>query len=95
MAKYPDSKYKVAVYSLLTTAYMGTNQIDKMVDAGGKVLQIDPDDVDILPILAWAVPRRFNGQTAEGHATTAKSSGLGPRRRYRAAEHSRKTGKSG
>jgi tetratricopeptide (TPR) repeat protein len=75
IAKYPDSKYQLSVYSFLTPAYMGTNQIDKMLEAGGKVLQIDPDDVDILPILAWAVPRRFNGQTAEGAQQLEKAQG--------------------
>jgi tetratricopeptide (TPR) repeat protein len=63
MAKYPTSAHGLAVYSLLTPAYMKTNQIDKMVDAGGKALQMDPDEVDVLSILAWAVPRRVNGQT--------------------------------
>ncbi len=75
LAKYPDSKYQLSVYSFLTPAYMGTNQIDKMVDAGGKVLQIDPDDVDILPLLAYAVPRRFNAQTPEGAQQLQKAQG--------------------
>ena len=66
VAKYPSSMHLLTVYSLLTPAYMETNQIDKMLDAGGKALQIDPDDVDVLPVLAWAVPRRVNGQTPEG-----------------------------
>ena len=66
IAKYPMSVHELAVYSLLTPAYMETNQIDKMIDVGGKALQMDPDDVDVLPVLAWAVPRRANGQTPEG-----------------------------
>ena len=66
IAKYPTSAHELAVYSLLTPAYMETNQVDKMLDIGGKALQMDPDDVDILPVLAWAVPRRVNGQTPEG-----------------------------
>ena len=66
IAKYPMSVHELAVYSLLTPAYMVTNQVDKMIDVGGKALQMDPDDVDVLPVLAWAVPRRANGQTPEG-----------------------------
>jgi tetratricopeptide (TPR) repeat protein len=66
VAKYPMSAHELAIYSLLAPAYMVMNQVDKMVDVGNKALQMDPDDVDILPILAWAVPRRANGQTPEG-----------------------------
>lgn len=66
IAKYPMSVHELAIYSLLTPAYMETNQVDKMIDVGGKALQMDPDDVDVLPVLAWAVPRRANGQTPEG-----------------------------
>ena len=66
IAKYPMSVHELAVYSLLTPAYMETNQVDKMVDVGGKAVQMNPDDVDVLPVLAWAVPRRANGQTPEG-----------------------------
>ena len=66
IAKYPTSAHELAVYSLLIPAYMGTNQVDKMLDVGGKALQMDPDNVDVLPVLAWAVPRRVNGQTPEG-----------------------------
>lgn len=65
-AKYPASAHNLAVYSMLTPAYMETNQVDKMVDVGGKALQIDPDDVDVLAVLAWAVPRRVNAQAPDG-----------------------------
>ena len=75
VAKYPTSAHELAVYSLLTPAYMVTNQVDKMVDIGGKALQMDPDDVDVLPILAWAVPRRANGQTPEGLQQLQKAQG--------------------
>jgi len=66
VAKYPGSTHMLAVYSILTPAYLETNQVEKMVDVGGKALQLDPDDVDVLPILAFAVPRRTNAQTPEG-----------------------------
>lgn len=66
VAKYPMSVHVLEVDTLLTSAYMETNQIDKMLDAGGKALQIDPDDVDVLPVLAWAVARRANQQTPDG-----------------------------
>jgi tetratricopeptide (TPR) repeat protein len=64
--KYPMSVYNVAVYSLLTTAYLSVNQPEKMIDAGTKALALNPDNIDVLPLLAWAIPRRVNAQTPNG-----------------------------
>ncbi len=63
LAKYPMSVYMGAVYSELASAYLNTNQPEKMVTAGTKAVEINPDNVDVLPLLAWAIPRRVTGQT--------------------------------
>ena len=73
LAKYPMSLYAGAVYSTLTSAYLNTNQPDKMVTAGQKALEINPDNVDVLPLLAWAIPRRVTAQTADGPQQLAKA----------------------
>src|SRR5579872_3976297 len=73
LAKFPMSLYAGAVYSTLTTAYLNTNQPDKMVTAGQKALEINPDNVDVLPLLAWAIPRRVTGQTADGPKQLAQA----------------------
>jgi tetratricopeptide (TPR) repeat protein len=73
IAKYPNSVYAGAVYSTLTSAYLGTNQPDKMVEAGQKALEINPDNVDVLPVLAWAIPRRVTGQTPDGPQQLARA----------------------
>ena len=66
IAKYPASTHLLAVYTILTPAYLQTNQAEKMIDVGGKALQLDADDVEVLPILAFAVPRRADAKTPEG-----------------------------
>jgi tetratricopeptide (TPR) repeat protein len=66
VAKYPMSMYLFGVYSQLTTAYLHTNQTDKMFDVGNKALAINPDSIDVLPVLAWAIPRQVNSKTADG-----------------------------
>ena len=66
VAKYPDSVYAGAVYSELTSAYLATNQTDKMMASGEKALEKNPDNVDVLPLMAWAIPRRANPQTQDG-----------------------------
>ena len=73
--KYPMSLYVGAVYSALTSAYLNTNQPDKMLVAGQKALEINPDNVDVLPLMAWAIPRRVTGQTADGPKQLAEAKG--------------------
>lgn len=75
VAKYPMSYYAGAVYGMLTATYLSTNQTDKMIDAGNKALVLDPDNVDVLPILAWAIPRRVNGNSADSLQMLQKAQG--------------------
>ena len=75
LAKYPMSLYAGAVYSTLTTAYLNTSQPDKMVTSGQKALEINPDNVDVLPLLAWAIPRRVTAQTADGPQQLTQAEG--------------------
>jgi tetratricopeptide (TPR) repeat protein len=66
VAKFPDSVYAGAVYSEMTSAYLQTNQTDKMMVTGTKALEKNPDNVDVLPIMAWAIPRKASSATADG-----------------------------
>jgi tetratricopeptide (TPR) repeat protein len=75
LAKYPTSIYAGAVYSELTSSYLNTNQPDKMVAAGSKAIELNPDNVDVLPLMAWAIPRRVTGQTPDGPQQLAKAQG--------------------
>ncbi|HEV2387729.1 MAG TPA: hypothetical protein VGS20_10800 [Candidatus Acidoferrales bacterium] len=58
--KFPDSKYLGSVYSKMTTAYQETGNDAKMFDVGQKALHLNPDNVDVLAILAYSIPRRIN-----------------------------------
>jgi hypothetical protein len=75
IAKYPMSVYVGAVYSELASAYLNANppQPDKMVTAGTKAVEINPDNVDVLPLLAWAIPRRVTAQTPDAAQQLAKA----------------------
>ena len=73
LTKFPMSIYAGAVYSELASAYLNTNQPDKMVTAGTKAVEINPDNVDVLPLLAWAIPRRVTGQTPDAAQQLAKA----------------------
>jgi tetratricopeptide (TPR) repeat protein len=71
--KYPMSMYIYGVYSQLTNAYLHTGNTDKMFDVGNKALAINPDSIDVLPVLAWAIPRSVNSKTPDGPAQLAKA----------------------
>jgi tetratricopeptide (TPR) repeat protein len=66
ISKFPMSKYIGGVYGLLTTAYYTTGNTDKMFAAGAKALELDPDNVDVLALLAMAIPRRVKANTPDG-----------------------------
>ena len=63
VAKYPNSIYTGAVEGQLAIAYMSLNQVDKLVEAGEKSLAADPNNIDVLPMMAFALARK-NGATA-------------------------------
>ena len=65
-AKYPMSKYLDAVYGALTTAYFSTGATDKMFTTGAKAIELNPDNVDVLALLAMAIPRRVKPTTPDG-----------------------------
>jgi tetratricopeptide (TPR) repeat protein len=66
ITKFPMSKYVGGVYGLLTTAYYVTGNTDKMFAAGAKALELNPDNVDVLALLAMAIPRRVKANTPDG-----------------------------
>ncbi|HEV7966699.1 MAG TPA: hypothetical protein VGP19_03965 [Candidatus Acidoferrales bacterium] len=66
ITKFPMSKYVGGVYGMLTTAYYTTGNTDKMFAAGAKALELNPDNVDVLALLAMAIPRRVKANTPDG-----------------------------
>lgn len=60
LKKYPESRYRGAVYSRLAQAYLSAQQLDKLYAAGEKALELNPDNVDVLSLIAWVLPRRYN-----------------------------------
>ncbi len=60
LKKYPASRYAESVYSRLASAYLAAGDVDKMFAAGEKALELKPDDVDVLALMALVMPRRLN-----------------------------------
>jgi tetratricopeptide (TPR) repeat protein len=75
IAKFPQSHYLMGVYSQLTTAYFAIGQEDKMFVAGTKALELNPDNVDVLALLAMAMPRRVKATTPDAQQQYQKAEG--------------------
>ena len=57
-AKYPDSELRVLLYENAMRAYQQSNNADKMMDMGRKVLKLDPDMPEALEGVAQVLAER-------------------------------------
>src|SRR3977135_4126571 len=73
--KFPQSDYLMGVYSQLTTAFVAIGQEDKMFVAGTKAIELNPDNVDVLALLAMAMPRRVKSTTPDAQQQYQKAEG--------------------
>jgi tetratricopeptide (TPR) repeat protein len=60
--KYPQSKYKSAVYQGLVSGYFQTNQVPKLLDTGEKEIALNPNDAPVLAVMAQTIARTYNAQ---------------------------------
>jgi tetratricopeptide (TPR) repeat protein len=58
---YPQSRYLAVVYSRLTNAYFERQKLDKMYAAADKALQLNPNDLTVLTLVGWVIPRGSPG----------------------------------
>ena len=65
LRKYGSSQYRSPVYSALTAAYLETNQVQKMEEAGEKEIALNPKDVQVLAMLGQTLPRTMTASTSE------------------------------
>jgi tetratricopeptide (TPR) repeat protein len=65
LQKYPQSRYRPEVYSLLLRGYSSLGQIDKMETVGDKEIELNPNDAQTLAIMGSTLPRVMNASTVE------------------------------
>jgi tetratricopeptide (TPR) repeat protein len=64
--KFPTSQYLPGVYGVLTSSYFAIGDTDKMFTAGNRAIQLDPQNADVMSLLAMAISRRVKPTTPEG-----------------------------
>jgi tetratricopeptide (TPR) repeat protein len=57
---YPTSGYQKSVDSVLVTLYYNKEDWPKFYDTGHKLIAEDPDNVPILELVGWVIPRQYN-----------------------------------
>ena len=65
LQKYPQSRYRPEVYSLLVRGYLSLGQVDKMEIVGDKEIELNPSDAQTLAIMGSTLPRVMNAGTPE------------------------------
>lgn len=60
LQKFPESVYRETVYSKMATAFLSKDQVDKLYVVAKKAIELNADNVDVLTLVSWAVPRRLN-----------------------------------
>jgi tetratricopeptide (TPR) repeat protein len=73
--KFPMSHYLVGVYSQLTSAYFGLGNTDKMMENGNKALELNPDNANVLGLMAMVMSRRINSKTLDAAQQYQKAEG--------------------
>jgi tetratricopeptide (TPR) repeat protein len=69
LQKYPDSRYKSAVYGPLAFASVQDGQVKKMQEYGEKEIALVPNDVTTLALLGQTLPRTINSSTSQAEAS--------------------------
>jgi tetratricopeptide (TPR) repeat protein len=65
LQKYEMSRYRASVFSEPTSAYLQTNQVQKMEEAGEKALALNPKDVQGLAMRGQTLPRVMTSNTPD------------------------------
>ena len=68
LQKYPESRYKSAVYAPLAFAFLQDGQVQKMQEYGEKEIALVPNDVSTLALLGQTLPRSIHSGTSQTEA---------------------------
>jgi tetratricopeptide (TPR) repeat protein len=60
LAKYPSDRYTAAVYEEMSQIYYGRKDLPSFYTYSEKGLSLFPDDVHLLALSGWVIPRAFD-----------------------------------
>src|SRR6266436_6512127 len=65
LKKYPQSRYRTSMYQSLVSGYFATQQVPKMLDAGEKEIEMNPNDAPVLAVMAQTLARTYNSKAPD------------------------------
>jgi len=63
--KYPQSRYRPAMYQILVSGYFQIQQIPKMLEAGEKDIEMNPQDAPVLAVMGQTLARSYDPKAPE------------------------------
>ena len=73
LQKYPQSRYRPAMYQGLVSGYFATQQVPKLLEAGDKEIALNPNDAPVLAVVAQTIARTFNAKAPDAEQQLAKA----------------------
>ena len=73
LQKYPQSKYRPAMYQTLVSGYLTKQEVPKMIDAGEKEIALNPNDTPILGLMGQTLARTLNPKAPDALAQLNKA----------------------
>jgi tetratricopeptide (TPR) repeat protein len=65
LQKYPQSRYRPTMYQMLVSGYFATQQVPKLLDAGEKEIEMNPNDAPVLAVMAQTLARTYNAKAPD------------------------------
>jgi tetratricopeptide (TPR) repeat protein len=65
LQKYPQSRYRPTMYQVLVSGYFATQQVPKMLDAGEKEIEMNPNDAPVLAVMAQTLARTYKANVPD------------------------------
>ncbi len=65
LKKYPQSRYRASMYQALVSGYFATQQVPKMLEAGEKEVELNPNDAPVLAVMGQALARTYNAKAPD------------------------------
>src|ERR1700758_5537543 len=72
LKKYPQSRYRPAMYQALVSGYFAEQKVPEMLDAGEKEIAINPNDAPVLAVMAQALARTYNAKAPDAAQRLSK-----------------------
>jgi tetratricopeptide (TPR) repeat protein len=73
LAKYPGDRYSEAVYEELAQAYYNRKDLANFYSYSDKGLSLFPDDVHLLALTGWVIPRAFTPDDPNGEKNLTRA----------------------